>query len=405
MFYFGYLAFQPVAAVCLTYFRPGRFVVWTSVVWAIILFCTAGVKNFAGMAVCRFLLGAAEGGVSPAYVLITGSWYKQDEIPLRMTIWFCGNGLAIIIQSVLSYGIGHISTGIPVWKWFFIIFGILGVFWSLVLYFFMPNTIVDCKFLTDEEKMIAVERIRANRTGIANPEFKKDQFIEALLDEKVWWSFFYTIVWMIPMTAVASFGSLVIKGFGFGTFETSLLNAPLGVTENIGLLAAGFVVLHFPNTRCLMQVLCNVPAVIGAVLINQLPASNRVGRLVGLYITNFSNGTLPMLWALTNSNIAGHTKRTTANAVQFLGYSAGFIIGPQFFLGSEAPTYKTGFRAMMVCFCFALVMPCFYFAYLTRINKRKAAKLEASGEANVHVRNEEFLDMTDKKQLKFVYVK
>lgn len=34
-----------------------------------------------------------------------------------------------------------------------------------------------------------------------------------------------------------------------------------------------------------------------------------------------------------------------------------------------------------------------------------SARVQASGEANVHVRNEEFLDMTRKKQLKFVYVK
>ena len=112
-----------------------------------------------------------------------------------------------------------------------------------------------------------------------------------------------------------------------------------------------------------------------------------------------------MLWALTNSNVAGHTKRTTANCIQFLGYSAGFIVGPQFFLGREAPQYQTGFRAMMICFCFTLVMPGFYFAYITWVNRRNAQKLAASWEAGIYVRNEEFLDMTDKQQAKFVYVK
>lgn len=147
------------------------------------------------MAVARVFLGIAEAGVSPAYVLITGTWYTKEEVPFRMGIWFCGNGLAIIIQSVLSYGIGHISTSIPVWKWFFIIFGILGLAWAAVLYFFMPDTILTARFLSEEEKVIAVERIRRNRTGVANPKFKKNQCIEALTDIKVWWAFFYTIVW------------------------------------------------------------------------------------------------------------------------------------------------------------------------------------------------------------------
>ena len=276
------------------------------------------------MAVARVFLGIAEAGVSPAYVLITGTWYTKEEVPFRMGIWFCGNGLAIIIQSVLSYGIGHISTSIPVWKWFFIIFGIIGLAWAAVLYYFMPDTILTAKFLSEEERIIAVERIRRNRTGVANPKFKKNQCIEALSDIKVWWAFFYTIVWMIPCTAVASFGSLVIKGFGFGTFESSLLNIPLGVTEILGLLGAGWVAGKYPNTRCLMQVVCNLPALIGAALINTLPASNHVGRLVSFHITNFTIGSITMLWALTNSNIAGHTKRTTSNAIMFVGYSGKF---------------------------------------------------------------------------------
>lgn len=91
----------------------------------------------------------------------------------------------------------------------------------------MSDTNIDCKFLIDEKKVITVERIRANCAGIGNLKFRWDQLIEATTDEKVWWSFFfYTILWMIPTTAAGSFGSLVIKGFGFGTFETSLLNAP-----------------------------------------------------------------------------------------------------------------------------------------------------------------------------------
>ena len=112
-----------------------------------------------------------------------------------MTIWFCGNGLAIIIQSLVAYGIGHINTSIAVWKWFFIIFGILGLIWAAVVLYFMPDTMLNAKFLTEEEKVIAVERVRRNRTGVTNPEFKRNQFIEAITDCKIWYAFFFTIVW------------------------------------------------------------------------------------------------------------------------------------------------------------------------------------------------------------------
>ena len=387
-------------------FPIGKFVAFTSLFWAVVLFATAGCTNFGGLATARFFLGVAEAGISPAYVLITGSWYTQSEIPMRIGIWFCGNGIAIIIQALLSYGIGHISyTAIAIWQWFFIIFGVIGLFWSVALFLWMPDSILTAKFLTEEERVIALERIRRNRTGIANPKFKMDQFVEALTDLKVWWAFIYTVVWMIPTSTVASFGSIVIKSFGFSSFESSLLNMPLGATEIIGLLGAGYVSEHYPNMRCIMQVVCNVPALVGAVLINSLPASNHAGRLVSFHITNFTIGCLTMLWAMTNSNIAGHTKRTTANAIQFIGYSAGFIIGPQFFISKEAPGYKTGFLAMLIFFALATVLPVFYWFYITWENKRRVAKLAASGEGQIFIKNEEFLDLTDKQQAHFVYIK
>lgn len=213
IFYFGYLAFQPLAARLLTYCPLGRFVAVLSLLWAIFLFCTAATSNFSGMMATRFFLGMAEGGISPAYVLITGTWYKKDEIPLRITLWYCGNGCAIILQSFIAYGIGHIdSTSIPVWKWFFIIFGILGLIWAAVLWFFLPDTILSAKFLNEREKAIAVERLRENRTGMSSQTFKWEQVVEALCDIKVWYGFLYSVACIIPSTAVGSFGGLIIKG-------------------------------------------------------------------------------------------------------------------------------------------------------------------------------------------------
>ncbi len=196
---------------------------------------------------------------------------------MRITLWFCGNGFAIILQSFISYGVGHIKTSIPVWKWFFIIYGIIALIWSAVLYFYMPDTIVDCKFLTETEKSIAIERVRKNRTGVASTTFKRYQVLEALKDPQVWWSLFYTILWMIPNAAVANFGSIVIKGLGFNSFQSSLLNAPLGVTENISLLVCGFIAYKFRNSRLILQLVINVPALLGSLLLNYLPKSNRAG--------------------------------------------------------------------------------------------------------------------------------
>jgi hypothetical protein len=51
-------------------------------------------------------------------------------------------------------------------------------------------------------------------------------------------------------------------------------------------------------------------------------------------------------WTLVAVNVAGHAKRTTTNAVWFVSYAAGNIIGPFLFLPDEAPRYLTPIKAL-----------------------------------------------------------
>ena len=60
---------------------------------------------------------------------------------------------------------------------------------------------------------------------------------------------------------------------------------------------------------------------------------------------------------------------------------------------------------MLVCFALATALPAIYWLYLTWENHRRASRLAAAGGEVVYIRNEEFLDLTDKEQAHFVYIK
>lgn len=80
------------------------------------------------------------------------------------------------------------------WKWMFLITAALTVFWSIYLILALPTSQATAKFLTDEEKVAAVEMVRDNNTGIHNKTFKSAQMKEAFLDPKTyiffWFAFF-----------------------------------------------------------------------------------------------------------------------------------------------------------------------------------------------------------------------
>lgn len=86
---------------------------------------------------------------------------------------------------------------------FFIILGIVGLVWFGVLSIYMIDSPLTAKFLNEEEKVIAVERLRENRTGVTNREFKKYQFLEALKDPLIYYNFFYNILVVVPNNGVS----------------------------------------------------------------------------------------------------------------------------------------------------------------------------------------------------------
>lgn len=67
------------------------------------------------------------------------------------------------------------------------------VFWWLV-----PDNQLNARWLSKEDRTLAVERVRANQQGIGNKEFKLYQLKEALTDPISWAIVFYGIVTSIP---------------------------------------------------------------------------------------------------------------------------------------------------------------------------------------------------------------
>lgn len=121
--------------------------------------------------------------------------------------------------------------------------------WGMALLVFLPDSPLTARFLNDNERHEAVERLKANQTGIKNTTIQWHQVWEALRDHRVWILFFFQIANNIPnggLTTVSSFrslsapatfvhesnysqfGSIVMTGFGYSTLQTYLLQMPMG---------------------------------------------------------------------------------------------------------------------------------------------------------------------------------
>ena len=144
-------------------------------------------------------------------------WYTSFEQPLRLEAYYCTNGLATMFGGLIGYAVGHIHGALARWMYVFIVFGCLSIAAGVVTLIVLPDSPTTAKFLKEDERVIAIERIAGNKMGVKNHHFKMDQVWQTLRDPKTWILFIMATGAQVPNTAITQFTSIIIGSFGFGT--------------------------------------------------------------------------------------------------------------------------------------------------------------------------------------------
>ncbi|CVL07444.1 related to allantoate permease [Fusarium mangiferae] len=401
-FYFGYLAFSYPASWLMVRLPLGKYLAGSSLAWAIILCCHAAVQTFPGLLVARFFLGVAEASISPGFSLITGMWYKREEQPFRHGIWFLGNAIATSFGGLLAYGIAHIGGALESWRWLFIIFGLITLAWAIVLAIFLPDTPDNARFLDQQQRIDAVDRIRSNQTGMKNNSFKWEQVREVIKDPNVLLLMVFQIAFSIPNGAHTTFSSLVMAGFGFSRFQVYLLNMPMGAILAFFALGSTYLCSRFNGYRTIIGACLSLISLAGSLLVRYGP--NQGSRLFGLWIFVAFAAGFPISLSMVASNVAGFTKKSVAAAMMFMAYTTGNIIGPFLFFAREAPEYSSGFLATTICFGISTVTMIVLRFVLIAENKRRDELQQTSSGLEDDTEHLEISDVTDRKNLNFRYV-
>lgn len=100
--------------------------------------------------------------------------------------------MANVLLTMVAYKLikdddaGTLAGGISSWKWLHIMCTVITFMIFLPLVFFLPNSPVEAKWLSTEQKVHTIEMIRRTRAGITNSTFKWSQVRECFADVKSW---------------------------------------------------------------------------------------------------------------------------------------------------------------------------------------------------------------------------
>lgn len=101
--------------------------------------------------------------------------------------------MAVVVASFLSFGAYHADpNGHPnQWQWMIIATTIMTFSIFILFVLFFPDNPTNAYFLTKEEKIKVIRRVKENQNGIETKTWKMYQFFEAVKDVRTWLFFFY----------------------------------------------------------------------------------------------------------------------------------------------------------------------------------------------------------------------
>ncbi|KAI0937981.1 hypothetical protein AcV7_003300 [Taiwanofungus camphoratus] len=268
-----------------------------------------------------------------------------------------------------------------------------------VLRLMFPDSPTTAWFLTPEERVTAVQRIKvgkyiaANQTGVENKRFKKEQFYEALRDPKTWLFALFSAFDNVP-NSLTNQQQIIMSSFGFTDLQTTLLGIVSGFVEIATIFTGVQIASRLKNARAWVGFFYYFPTILGILLVNLLPWHDKVGLLFGQWMTGISVTAFVLALSWLTNVTAGHTKKVTVNAIMLIAYCVGNAAGPFMWQSKYVPRF-----------------------ILARENKRRDAEPPDTTYDDVYIEvvlpdgkrverkvEKEYLDLTDIQNRDFRYV-
>ncbi|KAF7631452.1 permease of the major facilitator superfamily [Aspergillus flavus] len=398
--YFGYLVGDIPVTFLMQRLPISKYFSIMCMIWGIIVALHAVCHDFASLATVRFFLGAIEVSTVPVAILITGTFYTKEEQVTRVAIWYTTSGWAAVFGGFLAWAMYHANSFR--WQGLFVLYGAMTFLTGVVLFLFLAASPTEAKWLTEEEKVIALERVRGNKTGTEIWKFNASQLREALHDVRLYLTFLVLISIGMPNGGLTAFGPTIINNFGYDVPTTQLLNVGSGAAQVVGVVLALFVAKW--TNRTIAGVFPLVLACVGAAMMLGISSSNNNARYGGYVLAYQFPICVLSINTFMTAGISGTTKKFAFGCAYQLGYAIGNIIGPQTYRASDAPDYYTAKYTMLAFFVVAAILIGIYGVLHHRWNQRNEKHGPAPmPEHSSAIENEEFADLTDFQMRNFKY--
>jgi MFS family permease len=364
-FYVSYILFEIPANMACKWIGPGWFLPGCTVGFGLISLCNAFVTDRASASAVRFLLGAFEAGILPglAYYLsryaphivclnkcilanTISRWYRRSELVFRISLFIVSAPLAGAFGGLLSSGILRLPPigSLHSWRLIFFIEGIVTTGLGIIFFFTLTDRPATAKWLSDEEKRLAVARIQSELVGssevldkIDRPKLMRGIFSPVTLATSM-----IFLLDNITVQGLSIFAPTIIRTIypRESVVTQQLYTAPLYIAGAITTLAISF--LSWKTDRRLIYMLTSAPLMVAGYIIF-LATTNPQARYAATFV--IAAGAFPfgsLANAQVAANVVSDTARSSAIATNVMMGNIGGLVSTWSFIQTDAPNYPIG---------------------------------------------------------------
>ncbi|KAK3116516.1 hypothetical protein LTR53_003060 [Teratosphaeriaceae sp. CCFEE 6253] len=345
-FYVSYILFEIPSNVLCKKLGPGWFIPATTLLFGICSFGTAFVHNRAQACGVRFLLGIFEAGMMPGIAYYLSRWYRRSELAFRLALYIVMAPLAGAFGGLLASGILKLSHfgSLHTWRMIFAIEGIITCGLALIAFGTLTDRPATAKWLTPDERDMAIARVKSERVGTTEVLDKMDgaKLLKGIFSPVTLGIAFIFLLDNVTVQGLAFFLPTIIKTIypGHTVIYQQLHTVP-------PYIVGGFFTVLFPflswklDRRQIFFIISAPFMMIGYIMFLASEDPHvRYGATFLITTGAFSFGALCN--AQVAANVVSDTARASAIGTNVMFGNVGGLISTWAFLPFDGPNYHIG---------------------------------------------------------------
>lgn len=348
IFFISYAFLEVPSNLVMYRVGPRRWIARIALTWGALSALMMFVQGDMSFYVMRFLLGAAEAGLYPALMYMVTLWFAQSYRATVVGFIYLAPTIALVVGGPMGGALMELDSamGLHGWQWMFLIEGLVTMLVGVLVWFKLPQSPTEAKWLTPDEARILSERA-------AGAHHETVTHLRGNLGKAFGRPFVIVVALIYFFNQITNVGIVfnipaIVEDLDIsGAFVIGLLSGSAGIGATIGVLVVPRLFAWYQREAAAVGILAAATLVTSVLFMLSTSAFARIILIAISMIFVF--GTLPLFWSIAMARMSGLVAAASLAFINTIGLIGGFV-GPYLFGLAETATHNpsAGFYIVIV---------------------------------------------------------